>query len=410
MCKYILNLKWIISVKKHREKFRTVIKTSITQLKINHYYNVDLYLDKNFLLLPIDIQFSMDMARNLKRWNITCIYSHNELQEIAEEDRVAPLSLTSSITAGVEEQKGKQRAEIFFRKSLMYINVLFKDFRNNEKLNLNSVSDKIKEIIKEVKTEPNYILRLASLPPFDYDYMVTHATKTTILSIAMGDKMKLPQHKLVELGISCLFHEIGLLKLPERLYNGTGSINDDEKKSLSTHTILSFRILKSLNVSRDVLLGVLEHHERENATGYPQKLSGHKISLFGKIIAITCSFDAQISDRPFRKGKDAHTSLVNMMQQIGTSYDDKLMKILVGILTIYPLGSYVQMDNGSIARSVGINEENPTYPIMQQITTTSNSMLTERPIFNITDENKSQIKKVLSISEATNFEEKHKIV
>jgi len=386
-----------------------VIKTSANQLKINHYYNADLYLDKNFLLLPIDMQFTQDIADNLKRWNIRFVYSNNELQEISEEDRVAPLSLTSSITAGVEEQQGKQRAEIFFRKSLEFINILFRDFRNNEKLNLNSVSDKIKDIIKEVKTDPVYVLRLASLPSFDHDYMVTHATKTTILSIALGDKMKLPQHKLVELGISCLFHEIGLLKLPERLYNGTGAINDDEKKALSTHTILSFRILKTLNVSRDVLLGVLEHHERENSSGYPQKLPGHKISLFGKIIAIACSFDAQISDRPFRKGKDAHTSLLNMMQQIGTMYDDKLIKSLVGLLTIYPLGCYVQMDNGAIARSINYNPDNPTFPILQQITTTANSVLTERPIFSLSEDNSSQVKKVLSYSEAVDFEEKHKI-
>lgn len=392
-----------------REKCYKVIKTSTNQLKMNHYYNVDLFLDKNFLLLPVDMQFTKEMANNLKRWNITNIFSHNELQEISEKDRVAPISLTSSITAGVEEQQGKQRAELFFQKSLEFINTLFRDFKNNEKLNLNHVSDKIKEIIKEVKTEPTYILRLASLPSFDHDYMVTHSTKTTILSLAMGDKMKLPQHKLVELGISCLFHEIGLLKLPERLYNGSGAINDDEKKALSTHTILSFRILKTLNVSRDVLLGVLEHHERENATGYPQKLSGHKISLFGKIIAIACSFDAQISDRPFRQGKDAHTSLLNMMKQIGTMYDDKLIKSLVGLLTIYPIGCYVQMDNGSIARSINYNPENPTFPILQQITTTSNSVLTERPIYGLSEENSSQVRKVLSISEAFDFEEKHKI-
>ncbi len=385
-------------------------KTAVNQLKVDHYYNVDLYLDKNFLLLPIDVQLSKDVIDNLKRWNITYIYSHNELQEIAEEDRVAPLSSTSSITAGVEEQKGKQVGEIFFRKSLDYINNLFRDFKNNEKLNLNQVSDKIKEIIKEVKEQPVYILRFASLPSFDHDYMVTHATKTTILSIALGDKLKLPQHKLVELGISCLFHEIGLLKLPDRLYNGAGKITDDEKKALSTHTILSFRILKQLNVSRDVLLGVLEHHERENASGYPQKLDGEKISLFGKIIAIACSFDAQISDRPFRKGKDANSSLLNMTQQIGTHYDEKLIKTLVALLTIYPLGCYVQMDNGSIARSIGYNKDNPTFPILQQITTTSNTVLTERPIYQLSDENKSQVKKVLSYSEAVDFEELHKIL
>ncbi len=395
--------------KKDQEKFYKVIKTSITQLKTHHYYNVDLYLDKNFLLLPTDMQFTKEMADNLKRWNISTISSHNELQEISVDDRVAPVSLTSSITAGVEEQQGKQVAEIFFRKCLEFVNSLFKDFKNNEKLNLNNVSDKIKDIIKEVKSEPQYILRLASFPTFKYDYIVTHSTKTTILSLAMGDKLKLPQHKLVELGISCLFHEIGLLKLPERLYNGTGAINVDEKKALSTHTILSFRILKSLNVSRDVLLGVLEHHERENGTGYPQQLPGHKSTLFGKIISIACSFDAQISDRPFRHGKDSHSSLLNMMQQIGSGYDDKLIKTLISILTIYPLGCYVQMDNGSIARSISYNKDNPTYPIMQQITTTANSLLTERPIFSLSEENASQVKKVLSISEATKFEIENKI-
>lgn len=387
-----------------------MIKTPTKQLKINYYYNVDLYLDKNFLLLPVDMKYTQDIADNLKRWNITAVYSHNELQETSEEDRVTPLSLTSSITAGVEEQQGKQRSEIFFRKSLDFINNLFRDFKNNEKLNLNLVSDKIKDMIKQVKTEPTYILRLASLPDNGHDYMVTHATKTTILSLAMGDKIKLPQHKLVELGISCLFHEIGLLKLPERLYNGTGAINDDERKALSTHTILSFRILKALNVSRDVLLGVLEHHEREDGSGYPQKLLDHKISLFGKIIAIACSFDAQITDRPFRKGKDAHNSLLNMMQQIGILYDEKLIKLLVSLLTIYPLGCYVQMENGAVARSIDYNPDNPTYPVLQQITTTSNSLLTERPIFSLSEENNSQVKKVLSISEAKLFEEKYKIL
>ncbi|MGL1892631.1 MAG: HD domain-containing protein [Spirochaetaceae bacterium] len=386
-----------------------MIKTPIGQLKIDHYYNVDLYLDKNFLLLPVDIQYTKDIADNLKRWSITHILSNDELQEIAEEDRVAPLSSTSSITAGVEEHQGKQHAEEFYMKCLEFVNVLFKDFKNNEKLNLNNVSDKIKEIIKEVKEHPLYILRFASLPSFEHDYMVTHATKTTMLSIAIGDKLKLPQHKLVELGISCLFHEIGLLKLPERLYNGAGKITDEEKQALSTHTILSFRILKQLNVSRDVLLGVLEHHERENASGYPQKLPGEKISLFGKIISIACSFDAQISDRPFRNGKDAHSSLLNMMQQIGTLYNDKLIKGLVGLLTIYPLGCYIQMENGSIARSIGYNPENPTFPIMQQITTTSDSILAERPIINLSEENSSLVKKVLSIAEARMFEEKHKV-
>ncbi len=386
-----------------------MIKTPTSQLKINHYYNVDLYLDKNFLLLPIDIQFTDDMAKNLKRWNITHIYSHNELQEIAEEDRAAPLSLTSSITAGVEEQKGKEAGELFYMKSLNFMNSLFREFKNNEKLNLNLVSDKIKEIIKEIKEHPQYILRFASFPNFENNYMVTHATKTTMLSIAMGDKMKLPQHKLVELGISCFFHEIGLFKLPDRLYNGAGKITEEEKKSLSTHTILSFRILKQLNVSRDVLLGVLEHHERESGMGYPQKLEGEKISLFGRIIAIACSFDAQISDRPFRNGKDANTSLLNMTQQIGSHYNETLIKTLVGLLTIYPLGCYVQMENGAIARSIGYNKENPTFPIMQQITTTTNSLIPERPIFSINEENKSQIKRVLSISEAIEFETKHNI-
>ena len=148
------------------------------------------------------------------------------------------------------------------------------------------------------------------------------------------------------MGIASLLHEVGMLQIPTKVYDKDGSLSADEKKVIKAHTLLGFRSLREFSLPRDILLGVLEHHERNDGSGYPQGLSTARISQFGKIIAVACSYDAQISNRPFRSGRDAHTSLTGMLREMRSHYDEDVMKALLGILSIYPLGSYITLMNG----------------------------------------------------------------
>jgi HD-GYP domain-containing protein (c-di-GMP phosphodiesterase class II) len=160
-------------------------------------------------------------------------------------------------------------------------------------------------------------------------------------------------------------HEAGMLKLPTNTYLSQRPLTAHEQKAILTHPILGYSMLKSLDFPLSVCLSALEHHERENGTGYPRKLSGEKISLFSKIIAVACSYEALSSKRPHKEAKDGYTGILELLKNEGKAYDDTIVRALVLSLSIYPIGLYVLLSNGKKGQVVDVNPENPRFPIVQ---------------------------------------------
>jgi HD-GYP domain-containing protein (c-di-GMP phosphodiesterase class II) len=128
---------------------------------------------------------------------------------------------------------------------------------------------------------------------------------------------------------------------------------------------LSFNLLKSFDFPLVISLAALEHHERENGSGYPQKLTSEKISFYAKIIAVACSYEALSSQRPHKEAKDGHTGMLELLKNERKQYDDTVVRALVFSLSIYPIGLYVLLSSGKKGQVVDVNPENPRYPIVQ---------------------------------------------
>jgi HD-GYP domain-containing protein (c-di-GMP phosphodiesterase class II) len=202
-------------------------------------------------------------------------------------------------------------------------------------------------------------------PRDDDNYQVSHAVKSMIISIMIGSVVKLSEPRLVELGVAALLHEIGMVKLPSRIYMTKWTLTQEERKTILTHPILGYKLLKNFNFSSAVCLAALQHHERENGAGYPQKLSGDKISFYAKIIAVACSYEALTTHRPYKKAKDKHNALMDLLKNENKPYDDIIVRALVSSLSVYPIGLYVLLSNGKKGQVVDINPENPRFPIVQ---------------------------------------------
>jgi HD-GYP domain-containing protein (c-di-GMP phosphodiesterase class II) len=197
------------------------------------------------------------------------------------------------------------------------------------------------------------------------NYLASHALKTTIIAILIGSFVKLPTHRLIELGVAALLHEIGMIKLPPQIYLTKRALSPAERKAILTHPVLSFNILKNMDFPLAVSLAALEHHERENGAGYPQKLTSDKISLYAKIIAVACSYEALTSSRPHKDAKDGYEGMIDLLKNEGKQYDDTVVKALVFSLSIYPIGLYVLLSNGKKGQVVDVNPGNPRYPLVQ---------------------------------------------
>jgi putative nucleotidyltransferase with HDIG domain len=205
-------------------------------------------------------------------------------------------------------------------------------------------------------------------PEFDYpseNYLYVHSVNCTVLALAIGDLMKLPPHRMIELGLSALLHDIGMLKLPDGIYLKEENLSEKEFQLIRAHTTLGYKILKGFSVSEEIALAAEEHHERLDGSGYPKALRGDKISLYSRIVGVVCSYDAIIAKRMFKSQIDTHTAVMELLKGRNKTYDENIVRYLIVCVSAYPLGSLVLLSDNSIGRVTKTNPESPRFPFVQ---------------------------------------------
>jgi len=344
----------------------------IKEIKPNSFFSKPVYLDKAFILTAPEMPFSDELINLLKKWNIKNVFSEGD----SSKEYASKTTETTTTTATTEEGMGLsqqsdsdklKKAEDFYTSFLFFVENMFVKASVSDDLEEKTVSEKIKEIIEYIKEDRRFLMRvIKNIEPAEgKNYLATHSVRSTIIAIIIGTYLKLPSYRLIELGVAALMHEAGMLKLPSNIYLSHRTLNPQEQKAILTHPILGYSMLKSLDFSLPVCLSALEHHERENGTGYPRKLLSEKISLYSKIIAVACSYEALSSKRPHKEAKDGYTGMLELLKNEGKQYDDTIVRALVLSLSIYPIGLYVLLSNGKKGQVVDVNPENPRFPIVQ---------------------------------------------
>jgi HD-GYP domain-containing protein (c-di-GMP phosphodiesterase class II) len=121
-------------------------------------------------------------------------------------------------------------------------------------------------------------------------------------------------------------HDIGKITVDDAVLRKPGKLTEQEFAEIAKHPEAGHKILREHPLMRDVLPGVLEHHEKWDGTGYPHKKAGEGISLIGRIIAIADVFDAITSKRPYRDGFPLEKAMAIIQQDAGTHFDPALTK------------------------------------------------------------------------------------
>jgi len=223
----------------------------------------------------------------------------------------------------------------------------------------------LKELIELLKSSRDTILRLPEYMYISDNYLHQHSLNCAILSLAIGDSQRLPPHRLIELGISALLHDIGMLKIPVGLYMAARPLSPKEWQMIKAHPMLSYRILKGFSVSDTIAHTAYEHHERMNGTGYPRALAGEKITLYSRILAVADSYESMTTKRPFKTKREGHAALVELLKGRGVFYDEAAIRALIYCLSVYPLGTTVLLSNGAMGRVIRTNPRSPKTPIVQ---------------------------------------------
>lgn len=353
----------------------------IKNLAVDTVFDKPVYLDQKYMILAPEVPVSKTLLRDLITWEFREVWSDGSPRSLSEPAEAAlgapPETGTAAAAAAAATAKGDEalgspgqdretlrQVTEFYNKFVAYVDQVFTKYVTRNDLNIQEISNRVKELCDFAKENRRFLLRVQDSGAANRNYLVSHSVKSTILAIILGSYLKLQPHKLIELGVAALLHEIGMVRLPPQLYMTERQLTPQEKKNIFTHPVHGYNILREFSFPLAVCLASLEHHERVNGQGYPRKLSGDKISPYSKIIAVACSYDAIVSSRPYKAAKDGYSGMVDMLKNEGKQYDETVIRALVYSLSIFPIGSFVLLSDGRTAQVVETNQADPRFPIV----------------------------------------------
>ncbi|HKN18958.1 MAG TPA: HD domain-containing phosphohydrolase [Dissulfurispiraceae bacterium] len=205
----------------------------------------------------------------------------------------------------------------------------FDDPGSDEKIiEINTMVHKIMELIAENRDS---IHPLLSLKGYDY-YSYTHSLNVAILSMSLGLVLDLKQDDMEKLGMGVLLHDVGKIAIPHEILNKQGNLSDAEFNIFKNHVLEGEKIMrKHKNFPQESFSAILQHHEKLSGRGYPYGLSGGKVSLFGRISAISDYYDVLTTPRLYKVAYKPFQALLKMSGE-KEDYDTDLLKRFIKML------------------------------------------------------------------------------
>ena len=198
------------------------------------------------------------------------------------------------------------------------------------------------------------------------DYTFRHSVNVGVIAGIIGKRLKLSEPQLVELVLCGLMHDIGKTRIPLEILNKPTKLLPSELKIMQEHSVFGYELIAgSRDISNNVKLGVLQHHERLDGSGYPDKLQGSGISQLARIIAVADVYDAMTSTRIYRKALTPFVVMEELLKEMFGKLDVEVCLIFLNRVRETLLGSLVRLSNGSIAKIVYVNHEQLNRPVVQ---------------------------------------------
>lgn len=361
----------------------------VSQIEAEKFFTQEVFLDEKYILLSPETPISEELLDRLSRWGFERVKtggSQAEKPSTAAQTAGATEAPLTLMDQDIKDREAMEEANKEFRSLIEFTEKTFSRYVTAGELPQRAIGDKMKGTIDLIRERRKHILRLTELDTGTKNYIVDHSTKTALLSIAVGMSMKRPPHKLIELGTAALLHEIGMIRLPANIYMTDKPLDPQEKKAITAHTVLGYKILKQFDFPAPICLAVLECREHMDGSGYPRGLPAEKISPYARILAVTSSYAAMISQRPFRPHTDGSTAMMEILKGKGSRYDQAAIRGLIMTLSLYPYGTFVQLKNGSAGMVIDIDPEQPRFPTVKLITDASGTVLKERPTIPTTED------------------------
>lgn len=307
------------------------------------------------VLIARGTQLDEYLIESMRKMGITGVYIRTGV--IEDKDTEEQPVITAQVQQKIDQRQVKDRAKVHLSESVKKrvaegIQYLYQD---TESSNFMDVTRSItNDLVKAIDDNDAIAVDISALKVSD-EYTFKHSVDVATMAMIVSRQYGFNDEQVQQIGVSGLLHDIGKSRIPTEVLNKAQKLTDEEFALIKKHSLLGYEILKDKpELSNAVKMGVLQHHEKINGSGYPMGVTEEQIHIFAKIIAVTDIYDALVTERPYKKAFTPRNAVEMIMAMTG-ELDLQVMQSFLESVILYPVGTNVDLSNGEKARVVANN-------------------------------------------------------
>ncbi len=229
------------------------------------------------------------------------------------------------------------------------------------------------------------------------EYLFDHCVNVTMLSIALAYQLGLNHRQIMEIGLGALLQDIGMLRVPASIRLSTEPLTPAERLEIDRHPLHTVEMLEMFRgIPRIVKLIAYQVHERLDGSGYPRQRTGSQVHQYSRIVAAADCYAAMTSPRPHRPAMLPYEAARLVLTEASENkFDRDIVRAFLDTISLFPVGSYLQLDTGLRAMVLRSNPGLHTRPVIEAVDATGS------PTGEIIDLSKDTSMKVVRASAKT---------
>ncbi len=284
---------------------------------------------------------------------------------------VTPYTDGENLGGGADGDDGLERAKRTYAQGVAVARDAVQGVRMGRAPNMRRLKRSVQLLVDQVLENELSITGLTTLREHD-EYTFTHSVNVCIFAVALGRRLGLQRMQLYDLGLAALLHDIGKARINLDVLSKESALDETEWQRMQAHpwlgTLTLFRMREGEELPYRAILAAHEHHMRIDLTGYPRPVRPRRLGFFSRLIAVADGYDAATTRRAYQSDPwQPAAVLKEMWMNTGRGYDPVLVKALINLLGIYPVGTVVILDTFEVAivAGPGSNHEELHRPLVR---------------------------------------------
>lgn len=330
----------------------------INSVREGTYLAKSIYNNNGRVLLNEGVQLTTNLIGKVKEIGIYTLYIHDGYSDAFIEDMIEPQLRQTAINTVKNSFQGLEKLAAKGKNP----NNIATDGNY-----LKSITEVAESIMNEIMSRKNILINLVDIKSLD-NYTYQHSVNVTVISMILGMQLKLTKFELYILCVGAMLHDIGKVFIDPEIVQKNGPLTDKEFDEIKLHTTKGYDYLKgNLEISPVARIISLQHHERPDGKGYPEKKKAEDIHKLTKIVSIADVYDALTSYRTYREALSPSEALEYIMANGGSQFDYEMVKVFSKTVVPYPEGTLVKLSTGDIAVVEEVNVEYALRPKLKII-------------------------------------------